>query len=76
MKVITIEEALTRPEDQYLDRKNSSINISKLSEIIVSLANVNGGSIAIGINDSKFAGINSQGNTKIQDFMHSYNWNV
>lgn len=63
--MITIEEALTRPEDQYFDIKNSSINISKLSEIIVSLA--------IGINDGKFAGINSQGNTKIQDFMHSYN---
>lgn len=63
--MITIEEALTRPEDQYLDRKNSSINISKLSEAIVGLDNANGGSIAIGIN--------SQGNTKIQDFIRSYN---
>ena len=63
--MITIEEALTRPEDQYFDRKNSSINISKLSEAIVGLANANGGSIAIGINDGKFVGINSQGNTKI-----------
>ena len=67
--MITIEEALTRPEDQYFDRKNSSINISKLSEAIVGLANANGGSIAIGINDGKFVGINSQGNTKIQDFI-------
>lgn len=65
MKVITIEEALTRLEDQYFDIENSSINIYKLSEAIVSLANANGGSIAIGRNYGKFAGINNQGNTKI-----------
>lgn len=71
--MITIEEALTRLEDQYFDIKNSSINIYKLSKAIVSLANANGGSIVIGRNYGKFSGINSQGNTKIQDFMHGYN---
>lgn len=67
--MITIEEAIRRPEDQYFDRKNSAISISKLSEAIVGLANADGGSIAIGINDGKFVGVNNQGNVKIQDFI-------
>lgn len=65
----SLDDVLTKPEDLYFDRKSASINIDKLVETIIGFANANGGSIAIGIKDKQFQGINSQGNIKINDFI-------
>ena len=40
-----------------------------MAELVVGLANADGGSIAIGIKDREFEGINSQGAVKINDFL-------
>ena len=56
-------------EGQYFDRKSASISAIKLAELVVGLANADGGSIAIGIRDRQFEGINSQGAVKINDFL-------
>ena len=56
-------------EDQYFDRKSANISMPKLSETIIALANADGGTIAIGIDNRVIMGINSQGNTKINDFI-------
>jgi ATP-dependent DNA helicase RecG len=42
---------------------------TKLVETIIALANADGGTIAIGIEDGKIVGINDQGNIKINDFI-------
>lgn len=67
--MFTIEELIIKHEDQFFDRKSPRIAPAKLAEAIVAFANADGGSIAIGINDGKLEGINSQGNVKIQDFI-------
>ncbi|TCL38873.1 ATP-dependent DNA helicase RecG [Anaerospora hongkongensis] len=56
-------------ESQYFDRKSAGIALAKLAEAIVAFANADGGTIAIGIKDKQFEGINSQGNTRINDFI-------
>lgn len=66
---MSIEELINTGEGQYFDRKSSKIQINKLVETIIALANADGGTIAIGIEDGKLVGINSQGNIKINDFI-------
>ena len=56
-------------EGQYFERKSARITASQVAEIVVGLANADGGSIAIGIKDRQFEGINSQGAVKINDFL-------
>ena len=65
------EEFLLSPgvEGQYFERKSARITASQVAEIVVGLANADGGSIAIGIKDREFEGINSQGAVKITDFL-------
>ena len=56
-------------EGQYFDRKSARISAVQLAEVVVGLANADGGSIAIGIKDRQFEGINIQGPVKINDFL-------
>ncbi|KEH91609.1 hypothetical protein Z964_08855 [Clostridium novyi A str. GD211209] len=64
-----IQDILKMPEGQYFDRKSSKIKINKLVETIIAFANADGGTIAIGVEDGKVLGIESQGNIKINDFI-------
>ena len=56
-------------EGQYFDRKSARVQVAQLAELIVGFANADGGSIAIGIRDRQFEGINSQGSVKINNFI-------
>jgi len=56
-------------EGQYFDRKSARITAIQVAELVVGLANADGGCIAIGIKDRQFEGINSQGAVKINDFL-------
>ncbi len=58
-----------KSEDQTFDRKSASISRSRLAENIVAFANADGGTIALGIRDRKFEGINHIGKEKINDFL-------
>jgi ATP-dependent DNA helicase RecG len=66
---MNIEEIKSIGEGQYFDRKSAKIQINKLVEAIIAFANADGGTIAIGVEDGKIVGINSQGNIKINDFI-------
>lgn len=66
---LQVSNLITFDENQYFDRKSSSIKISKLVETIIAFANANGGIIAIGIDDGVVTGINNQGNIKVNDFI-------
>ena len=67
---LTMEYLLTPgAEDQYFERKSANINMAKLAEAIIAFANADGGTIAIGINNRVIEGIDSQGGTKINDFI-------
>lgn len=66
---MSLEEIINAGESQYFDRKSSKIHINKLAETIIAFANADGGTIAIGVEDGKIVGINSQGNIKINDFI-------
>jgi ATP-dependent DNA helicase RecG len=65
----SLEEIINTGKGQYFDRKSSKIHINKLAEAISAFANADGGTIAIGVEDGKVVGINSQGNIKINDFI-------
>lgn len=65
----TVDEMRTMPEGQLFDRKSARVLLPKLAEAIVGFANADGGTIVIGIDDGVVEGINSQNNTKINDFI-------
>ena len=50
---LTIEEILAQNEGQSFDRKRVKIAQKDLAEIVVAMANADGGTIAIGITDGK-----------------------
>ena len=55
----TIEEYRTKPEGQTFDRKSARIESKALAVIMVAMANADGGTIAIGIeDDGTISGIN------------------
>lgn len=64
-----LKRLLSAPENQYFDRKAAEYDLRKLANILVSFANADGGTVAIGIKDRKFEGINHLDNHKINDFL-------
>lgn len=63
------KKLLTKHEGQYFDRKAAEYDLRRLANILVSFANADGGTVAIGIKDRKFEGINHLSNQKINDFI-------
>lgn len=57
------------PEGKSFDRKSSSYELGKLANILIAFANADGGSVAIGIKNREFEGINHLSNKKINDFL-------
>lgn len=63
------EHLLEMPEGKSFDRKSSSYELGKLANILIAFANADGGSVAIGIKNREFEGINHLSNKKINDFL-------
>lgn len=61
-------ELLTRPEGRYFDRKSAEYDLRKMANILIAFANADGGTVAVGIKEKKFEGINHLNSKKINDF--------
>ena len=62
------EILLTKAEGQDFDRKAAGINLRDLANILVAFANADGGTVAIGIKNKQFEGINHLDAHRINDF--------
>lgn len=56
----TVEEVLTRREDQWFDRKSARIEARALADRMIGFANADGGRIAIGVHDGAIEGVNDR----------------
>ncbi|MCQ4612629.1 MULTISPECIES: RNA-binding domain-containing protein [unclassified Corynebacterium] len=56
---VKVDELLTRPEDQWFERKSFRIKPKDLAKAIIAFANAEGGVIAVGITDRQFDGLPS-----------------
>lgn len=65
---IASETLLTKSEGQDFDRKAAEFDRRNLANILVSFANADGGTVAIGIKNRQFEGINHLDAHKINDF--------
>lgn len=63
-----LKDLLTHTEGRYYERKAAEINKLKVADTLISFANQDGGTIAIGIKNRKFQGINHLSPHKITDF--------
>ena len=61
------EILLTKAEGQDFDRKAAGINLRDLANILVAFANADGGTVAIGIKNKQFEGINHLDAHRIKD---------
>ena len=71
--LLTLEYMRTESENKYFDRKSGRIRASDLAQHISAFANAAGGTLVIGISDKDRAveGINSCGESKINEFINS-----
>jgi ATP-dependent DNA helicase RecG len=67
--VVGTAELLTIPEGKTFDRKSSSYELIKLANVLIAFANADGGTVAVGIKNREFEGINNLSNKKINDFL-------
>jgi len=63
------KKLLSKAEGQIFDRKAAEYDLRKLANILVSFANADGGTVAIGIKKNQFEGINHLDSHKINDFL-------
>lgn len=63
------ETLLTRAEGQDFDRRAAEYDRRDLADILVSFANADGGTVAIGIKNKHFEGIDHLDEHKINDFL-------
>lgn len=63
-----LRERLTQPEGQWFDRKSPRLDPKKLSEVIVAMANAEGGLVVIGIEDKKVVGIAGPGARRVNEW--------
>jgi ATP-dependent DNA helicase RecG len=68
MKVAS-KNLLTKPEGQDFDRKAAEYDRRGIANVLVSFANADGGTVAIGIKDRQFEGIDHLSDHKINDFL-------
>lgn len=69
MPILETAELLTAPEGKTFDRKSSSYDLIKIANILIAFANADGGTVAVGIRNKRFEGINSLSSKKINDFL-------
>lgn len=63
------EKLLSKPEGQTFDRKAAEYDLKKIANVLISYANADGGTVAIGIKDKQFEGINHLDEHKINDMI-------
>lgn len=63
------DRLLTIPEGKSFDRKSSAYDLLKLANILIAFANADGGTVAVGIKDKSFEGINNISSKKINDML-------
>ena len=71
--LLTLEYIQTESENKYFDRKSGKSRVAELAPDISAFANADGGTLVIGISDSKrtLEGINAYGDEKINDFINA-----
>ncbi|WP_334329680.1 ATP-binding protein [Companilactobacillus sp. HBUAS59699] len=62
-------DLLNIPEGKTFDRKSATYYLNKLANILIAFANADGGTIALGIKDKKYEGINLLSNQKKNDII-------
>ena len=55
----TIEELVTRREDQWFDRKSARVDARALADLMIGFANADGGRVAVGIHGGEIEGVNA-----------------
>ncbi|WP_461226277.1 ATP-binding protein [Lacticaseibacillus suihuaensis] len=63
------KQLLSRPEGKSFDRKSSAYDLIKLANILIAFANADGGTVAVGIKNKTFEGIDQLSNQKINDML-------
>ena len=71
--MLTLDYLTKADENKYFDRKSAQIKPSDLAPLISAFANADGGTIAIGISNTKrlLEGIRSVGSDKINEFINA-----
>ncbi|APX71934.1 putative DNA binding domain-containing protein [Companilactobacillus allii] len=64
-----IEDILNIPEGKTFDRKSAKYDLNKLANILIAFANADGGTVALGINDKKYEGVNLLSTQKQNDIV-------
>lgn len=60
---------LTVPEGKTFDWKSSRYDLNKIADILIAFANADGGTVALGIRDKKYEGINLLSDQKKNDIL-------
>jgi len=63
------KDLLTIPEGKAFDRKSAKYDLNKLANILIAFANADGGTVALGINNKKYEGINLLADQKKNDIL-------
>jgi len=63
------KDLLSIPEGKTFDRKSASYDLNKLANILIAFANADGGTVALGIKDRKYEGINLLSSQKKNDIL-------
>jgi len=63
------KDLLSIPEGKTFDRKSATYDLNKLANILIAFANADGGTVALGIKDKKYEGINLLSSQKKNDIL-------
>lgn len=63
------KDILNIPEGKTFDRKSARYDLNKLANILIAFANADGGTVALGVNDKKYEGINLLAPQKQNDIL-------
>ncbi|CAJ1200660.1 ATP-binding protein [Companilactobacillus nantensis] len=63
------KDLLSIPEGKTFDRKSASYDLNKLANILIAFANADGGTVALGIKDKKYEGVNLLSSQKKNDIL-------
>lgn len=62
-------DLLKLPEGKTFDRKSSEYDLNKLANILIAFANADGGTVALGIRDNNYEGVNKLSSQKQNDIL-------
>ncbi|TGD20980.1 ATP-dependent DNA helicase RecG [Companilactobacillus suantsaicola] len=76
MSIYANKDLLTIPEGKFFDRKSARYDMNKLANILIAFANADGGTVALGISNKKYEGINILSDKKKNDILQIGNQRV